>query len=647
MDAVDEVKSRLSIEDVIAEYVQLKRAGRNWRGLSPFSNEKTPSFMVSPEKQIWHDFSSGKGGNMFSFVMEVEGLDFKGALELLARKAGIDIEQYRSAQRRGGPNKERLYELLELSTKFYQVQFSKNKTALQYVLNKRKFTKETALQWRLGYAPNNGAALLEFAKTKGFTEAEVKQAGLSAQGYRGKDQDMFRGRLMIPLQDPQGRVIGFTARLLIDDPQAPKYINTPQTVLYDKSRHIYGLHLAKEAIRKSKVAVLVEGNLDVIASHQAGVRQVVATAGTALTEPNLKALGRFTGDIRLCFDADKAGAAATERAIPIASRVKVSLSIIDIPAGKDPDDLIKQDPALWQAAIGQHQYALDWLMARYEKLLDTTSAQGKREFSDVLLPVVRGLSDPVERDHYLNAIAKAIAVSREALEQKFEKTTGSEPVQRRRPVKTTPAKLDKIAIENQKTQDNFLSLMLMRLTLREFLTLITPKMLYTPNGRALLTFLKTTPDFDGKQLSAQKLRQALHSSALQVAGEQQTAGVPLGTTEGAAEPATPQGAESTTEIDGSAGNRGSTVQSLEDYVKIEALLYEELYQGLELNELHYEAARLQARLVEHFVKTQKAKLADELQAANPAVIQDLLGQAKDYDQLLKQVKGAAHGQSQS
>ena len=208
---------------------------------------------------------------------------------------------------------------------------------------------------------------------------------------------------MIPLHDQLGRVIGFTARLLEDDDNAPKYINTPQTVLYDKSRHIYGLHLAKEAIRKEKFVVMVEGNLDVIASHQAGVRQVVATAGTAMTEQHLKALSRFTGDIRLCFDADKAGLNATERAIPIASRVKVSLSMITVPDAKDPDELIQKDPTLWQKAIGQNQYALDWLMERYEKLLDINSAQGKREFSDVLLPVVRALTDDVEQDHYMNA----------------------------------------------------------------------------------------------------------------------------------------------------------------------------------------------------------------------------------------------------
>jgi DNA primase len=587
MDAVDEVKSRLSIEDVIGEYVQLKRAGRNWRGLSPFTSERTPSFMVSPEKQIWHDFSSGKGGNMFSFVMEVEGLDFKGALELLARKAGIDIEQYRSSPRRGGPDKERLYELLELATKFYQTQFSQHKIALTYVLKQRGFTKETALMFRIGYSPNTGSALTTFAKSKGFTDVEIKQAGLNTQAYRGGTQDMFRGRLMIPLLDPQGRVIGFTARLLEDDAGAPKYINTPQTVLYDKSRHIYGLHLSKEAIRKGQFAVLVEGNLDVIASHQAGVRQVVATAGTALTEPQLKALSRFTGDIRLGFDADKAGVAATERAIPIASRVKVSLSIIDIPSGKDPDELIKQDPALWQQAIEKHQYALDWLMARYEKLLDIGSAPGKRQFSDVLLPIVRGLSDPVERDHYLNAIAERMGVSKEALDQKFQKTTGPEASERRRRVKVDPKQLDKVAVENQKTQDNFLSLMLMRQTLREFLELVSEDMLYTEEGKALLMFLKAHLDFDGKN--------------------------------------------------------ARMVQSLAEYGKILALLYEELYQGLELNELHYEAARLQARLVEQFVKTEKGKLAEQLHDAPANEARDLLGQVKRYDALLNQVKGAANG----
>lgn len=529
---------------------------------------------------------------MFSFVMEMEGVDFKGALELLARKAGVDLDQYRSSSRRGGPDKERLHNLLEQAAKFYQVQFSKNQTALEYVLKKREFSKETALEWQIGYSPNNGSALIEYLKKKGFTEAEIKQAGLSTQGYKGSIRDMFRGRLMIPLQDPFGRVIGFTARLLENDDNAPKYINTPQTVLYDKSRHIYGLHLAKESIRKNKFVVLVEGNLDVIASHQAGVRQVVATAGTALTEPHLKALRRFTGDIRLAFDADKAGIAATERAIPIASRVKVSLSMIDTPEAKDPDELIRKDPKLWQNAIGRNQYALDWLMTRYEKELDTQSAQGKRQFSDVLLPVVRALSDDVERDHYLNAIASKIGVSHDALSQKLSKTEGPEITEHRRRPKVTPQELDKKAVENKKAQDQFLALMFSRQTLREFLALITPDMLYEDEGRQLLEFLKANPDFKGKPDEAKQLK------------------------------------------------------SFADYVKIETLLYEELYQGLELNELHYEAARLQARLIERYIKNQKMKLSEELEMADESATQRLLTQVKKYDELLNQVKGAAYGQSQ-
>lgn len=584
MDAVDEVKARLAIEDVIGEYVTLKRAGRNWKGLSPFSNERTPSFVVSPEKQIWHDFSSGKGGSMFNFVMEMEGLDFKGALELLARKAGVDLEQYRSASgNRRGPNKERLYELLEAATHFYQVQFSKNKTALEYVFSKRAFTKETALQWRLGYAPNTGDALVAFLASKQFTPAEMKSAGVTAQRFQGTG-DMFRGRLMIPLCDPQGKVIGFTARILVDDPQAPKYINTPQTVLYDKSRHVFGLHLAKEAVRKSQFVVITEGNLDVIASHQAHVKQVVATAGTALTEYQLKALSRFTGDIRLSFDADRAGVNATERAIPIASRVKVSLSIIDIPSGKDPDELIKQDPAIWKRVIQQPQYALDWLMARYQKVLDIQSAQGKRQYSDVLLPVVRALSDPVEQDHYMLAIADTIGVSREALDSKLHQTA-KEAVRPLKRQKTAPAPVNTATVEYAKEQDRFLALVLLQPKVRDYLGLITEAMLFAPEAKRLLVFLQANPDFDGK----------------------------------------PQAAKPLSEI--------------ADYVKIISLQFEELYQGLELTELRYEAARLQARLVERYVKSQKRNVTAQLQEADDTTTRALLGEVRQLDSLLNRVKG--------
>jgi DNA primase len=594
MDAVEEVKSRLNIEDVVGEYVELKRAGRNFKGLSPFSSEKSPSFMVSPEKQIWHDFSSGKGGTMFSFVMEVEGLDFKEALELLARKAGVDLAQYRRGPNGGGRDnaqeKNRLYEAVELAAKFYQVQFSRNKVALEYVLHKRQFTKETALQWQLGYAPNNGTALCDFLLAKGFTEKEIAGAGLSARrqyGPRGI-ADMFRGRLMIPLHDAQGRVIGFTARLLEDIPDAPKYINTPQTLLYDKSRHVYGLHLAKEAIRKTAYVVLVEGNLDVIQSHQAGVRQVVATAGTAMTEQHLKALSRFTADIRLSFDQDKAGVNATERAIPIASKAGVSLSMITIPSGKDPDELIKQDADIWHNVIEKNQYALDWLIERHKSLLDVTSGEGKWKFSDIMLPVVRQLQDSVERDHYLDELAKIMGVKRDALEYKYEKTTRKAAPP---PKKTfTRQQMDRHTSDRLKMQDHLLALTLMQPGLREYLRPISADMLYSDDSRALLDFLQQNPDFDGQitKETQQKLAQ---------------------------------------------------LREVGDYAKILSVQYEELYHGLEYIELQNEAARQQARLIEEYVKTEKTNISGQMNDASDSDMHQLLVRVKNLDKLLHTIKG--------
>jgi DNA primase len=585
MDAVEEIKQRLGIEDVISEYVQLKRAGRNWKGLSPFTSEKTPSFIVSPEKQIWHDFSSGKGGDMFSFVMEMDGLDFMGALELLARKAGVDLEQYRGASHRGGPHKERLYQLLELAAKFYQVQFSRHTQALKYVLEYRRFAKETALIWRLGYSPNTGTALVDFLKKQGYTAPEMKQAGVTAGRYR-EPRDMFRGRLMVPLSDVQGRVIGFTARLLEDESNAPKYINTPATVLYDKSRHVFGLHLAKAAIRKEKFAVLAEGNLDVIASHQAGVAQAVAVAGTALTEQQLKALSRFTSDIRLSFDADRAGVAATERAIPIASKVGVSLSMIDIPSGKDPDELIRQDPALWKEAITQHQYALDWLMERYGRLLDLSSAQGKRQFSDVLLPVVGRLSDPVEQDHYLAAIASVTDTRREALMAKLDTTGNAERTLRKPRVRPHPNVPDKQYVEHVKTQDHLLALTFMQPGLRSYLKKMTTDMLAKDESKQLLTLLQEQPDLSGQTQSEDDL-----------------------------------------------------LRPLADYVKMLGLQYEELYQDLDSIELHNEAQRLREQLVKLYVKQQKQQITVQLEESDEASMVTLLKKVKRLDALLHQTKG--------
>lgn len=426
MDAVGEIKSRLSIEDVISEYVQLKRSGRNFKGLSPFTSEKSPSFIVSPEKQIWHDFSSGKGGDVFSFIQEVEGLDFKGALELLARKAGVDLAEFQTKQS-GESQKtstDRLFAAVEQAVKFYQVQLTKHTPALKYLREKRGYEKQTLLDFRFGYSPSDGKALTTYLMNKGFTQAELQKVGLVSS--RDKDvYDMFRGRIMIPLLDPQGRPVGFTARQLTDDKNSPKYINTPSTQLYDKGRQVFGLSQAKEAIRKSGYVVVVEGNLDVVASWQAGIRQVVASAGTALTTYHLKSLQRFTGDVRLCFDDDRAGQEAAERAIPLAQALDLELSIVSLPAGKDPDEFIKQDPDTWEQTVGKSQYMVDWLIDRIASGMDLTSAQGKRLFTSKIMTIVKQLKDPIEQEHYARALAERTNTSYETVAAKLQENVGT------------------------------------------------------------------------------------------------------------------------------------------------------------------------------------------------------------------------------
>lgn len=447
-DAKEEVRARLNIEDVIGEYVQLKRAGRNFKGLSPFSGEKTPSFFVSPDKHIWHDFSSNKGGDIFSFIMEVEGLDFRQALELLARRAGVDLSMYQnSGSQELAKRKKRLLEANELAAKYFQQSLVNNKHAQEYVFGKRGLNKEIVQDFRIGYAPDSGDALVGFLRKKGFSQTELKDAGVTNR-FGG---DLFRGRMMVPLMDASGQVIGFTGRIIIDEPSAPKYLNTPQTLLYDKSRHVFGLSQAKEAIRKTDYSVIVEGNLDVVSSHQANIKPVVATAGTALTESHLRALSRLSPVIRLAFDGDKAGLAATERAIPIAQTVGVELSIISLPdSAKDPDELIQQDPALWQKAIDTAEPVVDWVIKQFAARENLATAAGKRNFTTAAVTVIRALRDPVEQDHYLTLIATMTDTTRDALLRKLSQAAA----QQQAPQKQIKAQSVQSDVSDQKPERN-------------------------------------------------------------------------------------------------------------------------------------------------------------------------------------------------
>ena len=551
-DAKEEVRARLNIEDVIGEYVQLKRAGRNLKGLSPFTDERTPSFMVSPEKQIWHDFSSGKGGDVFSFVMLVEGMDFRQSLEHLARKAGVDLSLFSRGDGRTAKRRARAREALKLAANFYQQNLVKNSAAREYAVKKRRLNRQTIGDFIIGYAPDQGDALTKALEKRGFSRRELADAGL-VNRFGG---DLFRGRMMVALSDGSGEVVGFTGRIIHDDPRAPKYLNTPQTLLFDKSRHIFGLYQAKEAIRKSDAAVIVEGNLDVVSSHQAGIKNVVATAGTAMTLQHLKALSRLAGRIRVAFDGDRAGVSATERAITLAQGIGVELEVVSLPDGvKDPDELIQKDAALWQAAVERAQPVVDWVIARHAEMEDLATAEGKRRFSTTALRIVRSLKDPVEQEHYLAVISKETGASLAALRAKLGAERSTPPAQLKKPKieKATPSKpRDELA-------DIIVGLALSQPSTRRWVGALEAASLDEP-ARAVVTALQAESLLDREKLPR-----------------------PL--------------------------------QKFEQYVKIVQLKSERRYMDWEPEALDSEMARLVKQLIRKHRDTKKQQLLDDLREA--------------------------------
>ena len=487
-DAREEIKSRISIADLAGEYLELKRTGRNFKALSPWTNERTPSFIVSPDKQIWHDFSSGKGGDIFGFIMEVEGMNFREALEFLARKAGVEIETFNSKRSKEiAEKKERLRKILQISSNFYQHMLIRDKKALNYVFKKRKLSKEIVQDFKVGYAPNGQKILTNFLLKKSFSLNDIRDAGLLNR-FGG---DIFRNRMVITLKDASGEPVGFTGRIIDDEPNAPKYLNTPQTLLYDKSSNIFGLSQAKNEIRKTGFAVVVEGNMDVISSHQVDVRNVVATAGTAMTVNHLKALSRFSNDIRLCFDSDQAGINATERAISLGQQAGVELSIItlDQSAGqaKDPDELIQKDIELWRKSIANPQPAMEWIFDQYQKRLDISTAKGKKDFSTIALKLVENLNDPVEKDFYINEISKRIGVSKATLLNKIGEEKKPEKTKKRVKIEKT----DKKFVDDFLYEDDLLALAIKEPRLAKMLSDLKENSLHGEQRNKILEILKS------------------------------------------------------------------------------------------------------------------------------------------------------------
>ncbi len=433
MSVTDEIKDRLDIVDVISAYVPLKKAGRNYKGLCPFHNEKTPSFIVFPESQNWHCFGAcGIGGDIFSFVMKRENVDFGEALALLAAKAGVEL-QPREAASGDDVRFDRLRAIVgEAAAYFHYLLNQAGEAAIaRDYLERRGLTRETWEAWQLGYSLDSWDALRDRLLGKGYKPDEIEEAGLVIRHEEGRYYDRFRGRLMIPIRDVQSRTIGFGARILREDPArpGPKYINSPQTPLFDKGNVLFGLDMARKAIRDADLAVLVEGYMDVLGSHQVGVANVVAGMGTALGESQMRQLKRFTNNITLALDPDVAGDHATLRGLEAArqslerdwepvisptglvrqeSRLKAQIRIAALPDGLDPDELALRDVDRWRQVIAQAQPVVDYFLALVSREEDLTAAHGKAAAVERMAPVIAEIANPVERAHYVQALARLI-----------------------------------------------------------------------------------------------------------------------------------------------------------------------------------------------------------------------------------------------
>ncbi|MBU1921741.1 DNA primase [Patescibacteria group bacterium] len=419
MQPIDQIKSKLDIVDLISEYLQLKPAGQgSFKACCPFHQEKTPSFFVSKSKQIWHCFGCGEGGDQFAFVQKIEGVDFPQALQTLAEKAGVELPRY---DKKEAGEKQKLIQMNELAAKFYHrvlLDSSIAESAREYI-KKRNLDQVTVDEFKLGFAPDQWEALLNFLKKKEYKEEDINLAGLAVKKERGSGfYDRFRGRVMFPIQNIQGQVVGFTARSLKSDAKEAKYINTPQTNIYNKSDILYGLDKAKRAIKEKDLLIIVEGNMDVISSHRVGVKNVVASSGTALTQNQLNIIQRYTNNMAFSFDADSAGQVAAKRGIDLALEHGMNVSVILMAEdAKDPDEIINQDPALWQKAIDGRVNVMEYYFGIAKDKYDINTASGKKDMAKYLLVEVSKLSDMVEQSHWLQQLAGILNVKEDILRE--------------------------------------------------------------------------------------------------------------------------------------------------------------------------------------------------------------------------------------
>ncbi len=443
---VEEIKNKLNVLDVVGSYVKLTKTGTNYRGVCPFHSEKSPSFFVTPARQLWHCFGCGAGSSIFDFVMKIEGVEFGDALRILAAKAGVQLKRENVQLR---TERQRLYEITELGAKFFEKQLEGSaigNEAKNYLL-KRGISAESIKKWRLGYSPDTWNGLTDFLIGQGYKREEVVKAGLAIEKEQNKQDsyDRFRGRIMFPVFDTNGQVVGFGGRVFkdADKKETAKYINTPQTMLYDKSGVLYGLHNAKLAIRKQNQCVVTEGYTDVIMCHQAGFENVVAASGTALTQQHLVMLKRYSENLILAFDMDVAGDSATKRGINLAESQGFNIKIIESygegDKKYDPADIILKDPKIWKDSLAKAKSIMDYYVDSAFAKFDKNTVEGKKEIAAVVLPAVKRLPNTIEQSFWVQKLSQGLGIKEEAVVEELAKIKTDKPASQQTSVMPAPA----------------------------------------------------------------------------------------------------------------------------------------------------------------------------------------------------------------
>lgn len=422
---VEQVKDRLSIEEVVSQYVKLIPAGQNLKARCPFHGERTPSFMVSPTRQTYHCFGCSVGGDIFSFIEMIEGVDFKGALKILADKAGVEIK-YNTNQKENGDKKEILLAIIETATNFFIENLKNNKGAKKYLIE-RGLKDETIKEFKVGFSKDSWGDLLSYLKSKKFEEKDIEKTGLIIKSEkRGGYYDRFRSRIMFPIADNAGRIVAFSARHFHGEhPLKPeirseeataKYINSPETLLYNKSRILYGYDRARQAVRRNDFAILVEGQMDLLASHQSGYPNTVAISGTALTVEHVTLLSRMSKNLVLALDSDEAGLASVARSAKIALQKGFDVKVAEMPENSDPADIISQDTGEkeWKKIIRNSKHIIEFLLDVYKE-----KSQDDRKFKQVVerevLPYIGLIQSSIDREHFANLIAARLGTSLESI----------------------------------------------------------------------------------------------------------------------------------------------------------------------------------------------------------------------------------------